>query len=365
MALFVDIHKKLGKFRLDVSFETRGGVTGLLGASGSGKTMTLRCIAGIERPDRGRIVLDDVTLFDSERGINLTPQERKVGYLFQNYALFPNMNTRQNILCGLRTGSSREKEGKLSEILDRLQLRGLERHRPHQLSGGQQQRVALARIMIGDPRIIMLDEPFSSLDSHLRGQLQVQLRELLAKFGRDSLMVTHSRGEAYFICSAIALIDDGSIIAYDGTKELFADPGSIQAAIITGCKNIAEARKIGEYEMEVPEWGVRLTTVKPLRDGLCAVGIRAHYFNPRSKRNSYPIRFISKIEEPFEFTMLLRYENQDSGSPDIWWRTPKYMKGEYDPAVLGVSPVNVLPLYEGAGLRGQDSGDGGGAARNS
>ena len=346
MALLVDIHKKIGKFTLDVSFETHGGVTGLLGASGSGKSMTLKCIAGIEKPDRGRIILDDVTLFDSTRRINLTPQERKIGYLFQNYALFPNMNARQNILCGLRSGDSEYKEEKLSEILDRLQLRGLEKHRPHQLSGGQQQRVALARIMIGDPRIIMLDEPFSSLDSHLRGQLQVQMHELLGKFGKDALMVTHSRGEAFRLCERIALIEKGSIIAYDGTKEIFADPGSIQAAVITGCKNIVEARKIGEYEVEVPKWGIRLTTVKPLRDGLCAIGIRAHYFNPRSRRNSYPIRFTGKMEEPFEYTMLFRYENQDSDSPDIWWRTPKYRKGEYNPSVLGVSPLNVLPLYD-------------------
>ena len=346
MGLFVDIHKEMGKFTLDVSFETCGGVTGLLGASGSGKSMTLKCIAGIEKPDRGRIVLDGIELFDSDKHINLTPQERKVGYLFQNYALFPNMDARQNILCGLRAGSSEEKESKLSEILDTLQLHGLEKHRPHQLSGGQQQRIALARIMIGNPRILMLDEPFSSLDSHLRGQLQVQMRELMMEFGKDVLMVTHSRGESFRMCGRLALIDNGAIVAYDETKELFADPGSIQAAVITGCKNITEARKIGEFEVEVPKWGIRLTTVKPLRDGLCAIGIRAHYFNPRSKRNSFPIHFTGRMEEPFEYTMLFRYENQDSDSPDIWWRTPKYRKGEYNPSVLGVSPVNVLPLYE-------------------
>ena len=264
MGLFVDIHKRMGKFSLDVSLETCGWVTGLLGASGSGKSMTLKCIAGIEKPDRGQIILDGVTLFDSSRRINLTPQERKVGYLFQNYSLFPNMTVKQNILCGLRgrgksggePDSAEGRERKLSEIIEMMQLRGLEKRKPHQLSGGQQQRVAMARIMIGNPKIIMLDEPFSSLDSYLRGKLQVRMRELLTNFGKDVLMVTHSRGEAYRMCRRIALIDGGGIIAYDDTKEIFADPGSIQAAIITGCKNIVEARKSGEYEAEVPKWGV-------------------------------------------------------------------------------------------------------------
>ena len=346
MSLLVDIYKKLGKFTLDVSFETPGGVTGLLGASGSGKSMTLKCIAGIEKPDRGKIVLDGLTLFDSDSRINLTPQERKVGYLFQNYALFPNMNARQNILCGLRGESKNEKERKLSEILGMTQLRGLEKHKPHQLSGGQQQRVALARILIGNPRLLMLDEPFSSLDSHLRGQLQIQLQELLKQFGKDVLMVTHSRDEAYRLCKRIALIDSGGIIVHKDTKELFADPESRQAAIITGCKNIVEAHKTGEFEAEVPGWGVRLTTAKPVRDGLCAIGIRAHYFDPASEKNSFPVRFTGEMEEPFEYIMQFRFENQSEGTPDIWWQIPKNQKSEQTPAALGIAPEYVLPLYE-------------------
>ena len=345
MSLVVDIRKKLGKFTLDVSFETPGGVTGLLGASGSGKSMTLKCIAGIEKPDSGRIVLDGVTLFDSARRKSLTPQERKVGYLFQNYALFPNMNARQNILCGLRSESKEKKERKLIETLEMTQLQGLEKHKPHQLSGGQQQRVALARIIIGSPRLLMLDEPFSSLDSHLRGQLQIQLQELLKQFGKDVLMVTHSRDEAYRLCERIALIDDGRIIVHKNTKELFADPESRQAAQLTGCKNIVDARKTGEFEIEAPQWGIRLTTDKQVRDDLSAVGIRAHYFDPNSIQNSYPVRFTGEMEEPFEYIMQFRFENQTEDTPDIWWQTPKYLNGERNPAALGIAPMNVLPLY--------------------
>jgi molybdate transport system ATP-binding protein len=346
MSLYVNIYKKLGKFTLDISFEASGGVTGLLGASGGGKTMTLKCIAGIEKPDRGKIVLDGATLFDSERHINLTPQERRVGYLFQNYALFPNMNVRQNILCGVRREAKAEKDGKLSEILGMMQLNGLEKHKPHQLSGGQQQRVALARIMIGNPRLLMLDEPFSSLDSHLRGQLQLQMQELLKQFGKDALVVTHSRGEAYRLCGHIALVDSGKILAHKETKALFSDPESRQAALLTGCKNVVDAKKTGEYEVEVPAWGVRLATAQPIRDGLCAIGIRAHYFNPKSTQNSFPVSFTGIMEEPFEYILQFRYGTQDKASADIWWRTPKYRKSDRDPTHLGIAPVNVLPLYE-------------------
>jgi len=346
MSLYVDIQKKFGKFTLEVSFETDCTITGILGASGSGKSMTLKCISGIEKPDKGKIVLDGITLFDSAQRINLTPQERKVGYLFQNYALFPNMNVRQNILCGLRGERKIEKECKLYEVLDIMQLRDLEYHKPHQLSGGQQQRVALARILIGKPRLLMLDEPFSSLDSHLRGQLQVETLGLLKEFGKDVLMVTHSRTEAYRLCESIAILEAGRIITYDKTKKLFSNPGSRVAALITGCKNIVDAKKTGEYEVDIPQWGINLTTAEPIRDGLCAVGIRAHYFNPKSVQNSFPVHFTGVMEEPFEYILLFRYEGQGESSPDIWWRTPKNIKGDQYPERLGIAPVNVLPLYE-------------------
>ena len=148
MSLIVDIRKDLGKFKLQAAFEAGDGITSLLGPSGCGKSLTLKCIAGIEKPDAGHIELDGRVLFDSKKHINLRPQERHVGYLFQNYALFPNMNLRQNILCGMRQKPAAERERRLKEILGMMQLEGLEKHKPHQLSGGQQQRVALARILV-------------------------------------------------------------------------------------------------------------------------------------------------------------------------------------------------------------------------
>lgn len=348
--LSVNIERKIGAFHLNVSFETDKGVLGILGPSGCGKSMTLRCIAGIDKPDRGRITLDGVTLFDSERGINLPPQKRRVGYLFQNYALFPNMTVENNILCGLRREKDREKcRQALAEVIKLLQLEGLEKHKPAQLSGGQQQRAALGRILVNRPRLLMLDEPFSALDSHLRDQLQIQMKRLLEQYGGTALMVTHSRNEAYHLSDSIALMDEGGFLALKETKALFADPGSVAGASMTGCKNIAAAVKTGEHEVEVPDWGIRLKTGQPVGDDLCAVGIRAHYFGVRTTQNRAATYQTDEMEEPFEWIIRFRYRNQVEGSPDLWWRLPKDRRPQEMPAELGIAPVNVLLLYSKKG----------------
>lgn len=347
MSLLVDLEKTLGSFRLRVKFETQGGTLGLLGASGCGKSLTLKCIAGIERPDRGRIVLDGVTLFDSEANIDLPPQKRGVGYLFQNYALFPHMTVRQNILCGLRAEkNAARREAELTRVLDLLQLRGLESLRPAQLSGGQQQRTALARMLVTRPRLLLLDEPFSALDSHLRGHLQIELKALLADYGRDALLVTHSRDEAYHMCARIAVMEQGRLLTLRETKQLFADPGSICAAALTGCKNIAPARRAGEYEVEVPAWGLRLQTAQPVREGLEAVGIRAHYFSPQAPCNAAPVTLAGEMEEPFAWIVQFRFAQQSPDSAPLWWRVSKERRPPQFPAALGVSPDNVLLLYK-------------------
>ena len=347
MSLIVDIHRALGSFTLDVRFEAENGVTCLLGASGCGKSFTLKCIAGIEKPDSGHIELDGVVLFDSEKHINLPPQKRQVGYLFQNYALFPNMTVRQNILCGLHREKNREeKERKLGEMLKLMQLEGLENHRPSQLSGGQQQRVALARILVNEPRMLMLDEPFSALDAHLRDSLKIELRDMLQRFGHEVLMVTHSREEAYNMSRRIAVMDQGRLLTIKDTKDLFADPGSIPAAVLTGCKNIAPARKVGDHEVEVPGWGIRLQTAQAVGDGLIAIGIRAHYFNTQTQQNRYPVRYVEEMEEPFEVILQFRYAGQAPDSPPVWWRLSKEKRPRNFPEALGISPANILLLYE-------------------
>lgn len=349
MSLYVDIKKDLGGFRLSVKFEAKDGVMGILGPSGCGKSMTLRCIAGVERPDEGKIVLDGVTLFDSEQRINLKPQQRQVGYLFQNYALFPNMTVQQNILCGAKREKDKAKrEELLAHYIELMQLTGLEKHYPAQLSGGQQQRVALARILVNQPKLLMLDEPFSALDTHLREKLLVEMKGILERFGGVSIAVTHSRDEAYDLCGTIALMEDGHIHTLKPTKELFADPETRAGASMTGCKNFSRARKAGEYEVYAVDWGVSFTTAKPVRDDIAYIGIRAHYFSPNTKQNSHPVKLLGKIEEPFEDIIRFRYTEQPEGSPDLWWRLPKQFRPQNvsEDYALGTSSANVLLLYE-------------------
>jgi len=347
MSLIVDIKKDFGGFYLDVEFEAQNGITCLLGPSGCGKSITLKCIAGIEKPDKGHIELDGRVLYDSEKHINLPPQKRNVGYLFQNYALFPNMTVRQNILCGLHGEKDRKsRERQLEDVISMMRLGGLENHKPAQLSGGQAQRVALARILVSQPALLMLDEPFSALDGHLRDSLKIELRDMLYNFGREVLMVTHSRDEAYNMSSAIGVMDDGRLLTMKATKELFADPGSIQAARLTGCKNIAAARKISDHEVEVPEWGVTLKTAKEVNDGLSAVGLRAHYFNTGATHNRYPVVFVEEMEEPFETIIQFRFAGQDPNSAPIWWRLSKEKRPRIFPQEIGIAAVNVLLLYE-------------------
>ena len=346
MSLSVHIKKRVGNFQLSVDMEHELGITGLLGASGCGKSMTLKCIAGIEKPDEGRIVLNGRVLYDSGKRINLRPQDRRVGYLFQNYALFPNMTVEKNILCGLCREKKKEvKYKKLEEILDVMELQNCRGKYPRQLSGGQQQRTALARILVSQPELLLLDEPFSALDSYLREQLQTQLREILNTYGKDVLMVSHSRDEVYYLCGQLAVMGNGRILKMGNTKDVFADPGTRTAAILTGCKNIAAAQKKGEYEVEVPDWGICLQTRYPVGDSVCAVGIRAHYFHPKARENVFPVKYSGKREEPFEVRILFRYENQREYTPDLWWRVTKDRGLQNMPEKLGISSQNVLLLY--------------------
>ena len=206
MSLYVDIEKRLGAFRLQSKFEVADETLALLGASGCGKSMTLKCIAGIVTPDRGRIVLNGRVLFDSEKSIDLTPQQRRVGYLFQQYALFPNMTVEQNILCGIREGRRSEKRALAAEKIRMFRLEGLEKKHPAQLSGGQQQRVALARILCSEPQAILLDEPFSALDSYLKWNLELELSDLLAGFRGPILWVSHDLGECCRNCQKVCVM---------------------------------------------------------------------------------------------------------------------------------------------------------------
>lgn len=314
MSLFVDIKKKLKGFTLNVSFETNGDYLGILGASGSGKSMTLKCVAGIETPDEGRIVLNGKVLFDSKKKINLKPQERNIGYLFQNYALFPNMTVEENIGIGL-LDSKKGKEEKVKDMIKSFQLQGLENKYPSQLSGGQQQRVAMARCIIYKPDILMLDEPFSALDSYLKEELHTEVLELLKLYNGEVLMVTHSRDEVYKFCENLVIIDKGNSILLGNTKEIFKEPKLLEAAMLTGCKNISKCEVLSCHSLYAVDWGIILETEKTVPENINYVGIRAHNFqiidsiNAQNEKNIIECKIHKIVEGVFEYNIIFKNKN--------------------------------------------------------
>jgi molybdate transport system ATP-binding protein len=348
VSLRVVIRKRLSRaFTLETEFETHEGAQhclGILGASGSGKSMTLKCIAGIEKPDEGHIELNGRALFDSAKRINLKPRERRVGYLFQNYALFPRSRVLENITLGLPLPRE-EGRRKAREWIARFGLAGLEERYPAQLSGGEQQRTALARMLIREPELILLDEPFSALDSTLREQMHIYFAELLAARS-DAILVTHSRDEAYKLCGDLLVLEEGRVLGKGKTRDLFKNPGSVGIAKLTGCKNITPIKKTGEKELLALDWGLTLRTALPLPPDITHAGVRAHDFRPvftateggapadtasadmPDAANRIRVRVTRRVEEPFEEVVL--FTNADAKSPkeqgEIWWKYSKYSK---------------------------------------
>lgn len=315
MSLYVDIEKQLGSFHLWVQLETENEITALLGASGCGKSMTLKCIAGIVTPDRGRIVLNERVLFDSEKKVNLTPQQRKLGYLFQNYALFPNMTVEKNILCGVRSKDKQEKAAALADALRRFRLEGLEKRYPAQLSGGQQQRVALARILCSQPEVILLDEPFSALDSYLKWDLELKLSDFLENFSGPILWVSHDRGEVFRNCKRVCVLDQGASQGTFTLRQLFHEPETEAAARLSGCKNIVEAVPAGSA-VTLPAWGLTLNCGKPVPADIRQAGIRARHVMtvPEGTPDAFYCTVERVIQDVFTTIVLLRPEEAADGA---------------------------------------------------
>lgn len=337
MAISVDIKKSFKGFSLQVKFDSVSSTVGFLGTSGSGKSMTLRCIAGIETPDSGKIVVNGKTVFDSENKINLKPQERRIGYLFQNYALFPTMTVEENIGCGFR-GNKEKRQEKTRDFVLRYRLEGLEKHYPSQLSGGQQQRVALARMMIGEPEAILLDEPFSALDGYLKDVMQRDMQDFLNEYKGDMIMVTHSRDEAYKFCEQLMLLKDGRTIIFGDTKGLFKQPVLLEAARLTGCKNYSGIEIIDKHHVYAVDWGISLRTEQEVTPDVMFVGIRGHWMRPASekKENCLPVQLEEYIETTFEHQYLVKNKEQE-GSSALWWMNPK--------TSFESDPYSCLPEY--------------------
>ena len=337
--LKVDIHKELKEFDLDVDFELKKGCLGILGPSGCGKSMTLKSIAGIVTPDSGIISLaadEETTYFNSKQKINLKPQKRNVGYLFQNYALFPNMTVEDNIAVGVSKDDSKT----VSEMIKRFHLEGLEKRYPRQLSGGQQQRVALARILAYGPDVILLDEPFSAMDTFLKEQLRLELVNSLKDFDGFSVLVTHDRDEAFQFCDELIILDKGKIIAKGETHEIFENPKKVEVARLTGCKNISRIEVLDDYHVKSLDWGIVLEVSQRISSSITHIGIRAHDFSSANKDNvnAFDTKDSTLLEMPFEWEITL--------ANGLWWKKEKGIH-EHEfviPEHLRVDPKNIILL---------------------
>ena len=240
--IHVDIEKRFSDFHLKVKFDLKKERGAILGNSGSGKSLILKCIAGVETPDEGIIIINDHVVFDSSEKINLAPQDRKVGYLFQNYALFPNMSVYRNIYF-VAKGTKEERRAKTNEILRRLQLETVKNLFPNQISGGQQQRVALARILISESNTILLDEPFSALDAPLKSKLEQELKQQLNSFAGNVILVSHNKEEVYRICEYLLIMNKGEIECVGLKDDVFFNPTTLNVALLLEYKNISNIEK--------------------------------------------------------------------------------------------------------------------------
>lgn len=320
MAIEVRIHREFDDFKLDVQFQSGSRRIGILGASGCGKSLTLKSIAGIERPETGKIESAGKVFFDTAKKIWMPPQERNVGYLFQNYALFPTMTVEKNIGIALRCGK-KEKEKKVRDMIDRFSLQGLEKKLPGQLSGGQQQRTALARIMIYEPDMILLDEPFSALDSYLKEQTQRECLELLQDYPGTVILVSHSRDEIYRFSEEVLVMDGGKAVIQKTVKELFEHPQKVAAAKLTGCKNIEEIVWKDGKHLYVPRWDMVIPAGMGNVGDAQAIGIRAHEFTTERTESDgelvFPVYKPEVKEDLFEYHVQF-FTSERAKTPVVW-----------------------------------------------
>ncbi|MDE7206958.1 MAG: ATP-binding cassette domain-containing protein [Lachnospiraceae bacterium] len=350
MSLYVDIEKRCGDFRLRVKFETKQEMFAILGASGCGKSLTLKCIAGIEKPDTGVIKLNDTVFFDSSKRINIPTRKRGIGYLFQDYALFPNMTVFQNILCG--AGNKK----KAREYMKKFFLEEQETLYPAQLSGGQKQRVALARMLAQAPRLVMFDEPFSALDNYLKTQLEREVMNAMETFENGGIFVSHDRNEVYRLTDRIAVMENGSIVDIQDKHGLFDAPKTLAATLLTGCKNITrlEMRGDGCYALD---WGMMLSIPKRRAKAgktFRYASVRAHFLEladagEQDAENVIACDIIRVIEDTFSNIVLFTNRNMagKTGYAVMTFELPKeaWQKIKDKPLYLKI-PTDKLILME-------------------
>lgn len=354
-ALEVEIERSLENFTLRIALGTGQGSIGLLGPSGSGKSMTLRMIAGVSTPDRGRIHLNGRVLFDSETRQNIPAAGRRIGLVFQDYALFPHLTVAENVGFGLARFPKQERAARIWKQLEQMGIADLANRYPRQISGGQRQRVAIARCMAMEPDALLLDEPFAALDPHLRRRTEEQLRATLAGFSGAVVFVTHDMEEAFRFCSDLQVLDNGNVIASGPKHALFERPRTVAAARLTGCKNVATAKVLGVDCIGVDAWECRLQTADAVPGALTHVGFRSHqlaFQKTGCGENTFPCWLVSTSEAPHEMTLYLRLHAkpvpgqtahlQADVAKDVW----RMLSSQPQPWSVTLDPSRLL-LLEG------------------
>ena len=353
--LTMAVEKCLEHFTLAVRLEAGRGAVGLLGASGAGKSMTLRMIAGVATPDRGRVALNGRVLFDSATGVNLAPAERRIGMVFQDYALLPHMTVAENVAFGLHALPEPERRARVRHELERMRIVELANRYPREISGGQRQRVAIARSMATEPEALLLDEPFAALDPHLRRTMEEQLRETLGGYNGVVIFVSHDMEEAFRFCSELLVLDQGRAIAEGEKHALFERPRWVATAQLTGCKNIAAAERVETGRIAVRAWGCELSAGEAHAETARHVGYRSHHFRFQEKaegENVFSCWLVEASEAPHEMTLYLRLHRQPGRGegPHVQADIPKEQWNELNrqaqPWKIQIVPERLLLLED-------------------
>jgi molybdate transport system permease protein len=353
--LEIDVEKSLENFKLAVQLRAGRGALGLLGASGAGKSMTLRIIAGVATPDKGRIVLGGRVLFDSASGENVPPARRRIGVVFQDYALFPHMTVAENVAFGLHELSAADRMARVRLHLEKMHITELANRYPKEISGGQRQRVAIARCMAIEPGALLLDEPFAALDPHLRRQMEEQLRATLRGYNGVVIFVTHDMEEAFRFCTELLVLDSGRVIASGPKHALFEQPRSVVTARLTGCKNIVAAAQVDVTHIAVEAWACNLSLAAPHASAIRHVGYRSHHFRfqrSAAGENVFPCWLLEISEAPHEMTLYLRlhHEPQPGDPPHLQADIPKEqwraLSIQPQPWKIQIDPARLLLLED-------------------
>ncbi len=351
--LVVKIAKQVPGFHLQIKFRTYQEPLGLLGASGSGKSLTLRCIAGLESPSQGKIVLNGRVLFDSQTGVNVPSRDRKVGLVFQNYALFPHLTVAQNIAFGMQAVPQAQRRWQVAEYLLQIEFPTMGDRYPLQLSGGQQQRVALARAIAIQPDILLLDEPLSALDTYLRSQIERLLIEVLATYTGVTLFITHKLEEAYRVCGDLLVLANGQIVAAGPKEDIFNRPPTFQVARVTECKNFSLAHPVNSQRIEAVDWGCQLEVIDPIPTDLSYLGIRAHHIRfPKraTQSNTFPGWLATTSETQHRVSLYIKLHSKPASPQDYHLQAEVYrekwelLQSRPFPWNIRLDPTNLIMM---------------------